>query len=74
LDLKSGRSEVTTHLSAQLGLFTISPHDGTRSQPFKVAGLENEFSKLRSSPLLKLRLPVRESLNLLELCSKIGLT
>lgn len=65
---------VTPHLSAQSGLFTIHPHNGSRGQPFKVEGLENEFSILPNSPLLKITLPVTESLNLLELCVKVGFT
>ncbi|PUA26987.1 MAG: hypothetical protein B0W54_19310 [Cellvibrio sp. 79] len=65
---------VTPHLSAQSGLFTIHPHNGSRGEPFKVEGLENEFAILPNSPLVKITLPVTESLNLLELCKKVGFT
>ncbi len=66
---------LTRHLSAQSGLFTIHPHNGSSgAQPLKVDGLENEFSLLPNSPLLKITLPAIESLNLLELCVKVGFT
>lgn len=65
---------VTPHLSAQSGLFTVHPHNGSRGAEFEVRGLEEEFSTLPNSPLLKITLPVEQSCRLLELCAKAGFT
>ena len=44
---------ISPHLAAQAGLFTVHPHDGSREKPFKVFGLENQFSILPDTPLMK---------------------
>lgn len=67
-------SSITPHLSAQSGLFTVHPHNGSRGGEFEVRGLEEEFSKLPNSPLLKITLPIEQSCRLLELCEKAGFT
>jgi len=64
---------VSVHLAAQDGLFTAHPHNGLRGQPFETVGLEEEFSTLPHTPLMKLTTPVGESVRLLELCDKIGI-
>lgn len=65
---------ITSHLSAQLGCFTVHPHNGYRGQPFKVNGLEEEFTSLPGTPLIKLTIPIHESLRLMELCNAIGIS
>lgn len=65
---------ISPHLAAQAGLFTVHPHDGSREKPFKVFGLENQFSILPYTPLMKLTIPVQESARLHWLCAKIGIT
>ena len=62
----------SNHLSAQSGLFTVHPHSGCRNSDFEIIGLEHEFSKLPNTPLLKLTLPVSETKELYNLCSKAG--
>ncbi len=62
----------SNHLSAQSGLFTVHPHSGLRSSDFEIKGLENEFSSLPKTPLLKLTLPVSEAKDLYLLCSNAG--
>ena len=63
----------SNHLSAQSGLFTVHQHSGNRSSNFEICGLENEFSTSSCTQLLKLTLPVSETANLFNLCSKIGI-
>ena len=63
---------ISHHLAAQSGLFTVHSHDGIRGEPFDIIGLENEFSALPKTPLMRLTIPVKESMRLLELCAKIG--
>ena len=63
---------VSVHLSAQEGLFTAHQHNGRRGEMFEIVGLEQEFSKLPDTPLMKLTTPVGESVRLLELCHRIG--
>lgn len=65
---------ISANLSAQFGLFTVHPHNGVRGKKFEINGLESEFSSLPNTPLLKMTIPVKESLRLYELCSKVGLT
>lgn len=67
-------TSITPHLSAQSGLFTVHPHHGVRGQPFSVKGLEEYFSILPNTPLLKLTLPLSEAVNLYKLCHKAGYT
>lgn len=62
----------SSHLSAQSGLFTVHPHNGYRGQPFKVTGLEEEFKRLPDTPLIKITVPIEQSLRLLELCDRSG--
>ncbi|WHI48957.1 FRG domain-containing protein [Microbulbifer sp. VAAF005] len=64
----------TPHLSAQSGLFTVHPHNGSRGKKFNIVGLEHEFSNVANTPLMKLTVPVKESIRLRHLCAKIGLT
>lgn len=64
---------VSPHLSAQSGCFTAQLHRRAyRSEIFRPVGLEEEFSKLPNTPLVKLTLPVQECLRLRELCEKAG--
>jgi FRG domain. len=63
---------ITSHLSAQSGLFTAHPHNGYRGKPFKVNGLEEEFRNLPDTPLIKITIPIEQSLRLLKLCDKCG--
>ncbi|WP_445360368.1 FRG domain-containing protein [Microbulbifer sp. EKSA005] len=65
---------VTPHLSAQSGVFTVHPHNGDRGKDFDVVGLEHEFSNVPKTPLMKLTVPVKESIRLHHLCARIGLT
>ena len=65
---------VSPHIAAQSGLFTVHPHSGSRGAPFEIEPLEAEFNILPRTPLLKLTLPLRECVRLLELCSKAGFT
>ena len=63
---------ISHHLAAQSGLFTVHFHEGIRGEPFDIIGLESEFSTLPNTPLMRLTIPVKESMRLLELCEKIG--
>lgn len=63
---------ISQHVAAQFGYLTVHPHEGCRGESFSVTGLENEFSTLSNTPLLKLSLPVKESVTLLELCTRVG--
>ena len=63
---------ISHHLAAQSGLFTVHFHEGIRGEPFDIIGLESEFSTLPNTPLMRLTIPVKESMRLLELCAKIG--
>jgi hypothetical protein len=63
---------ITSHLSAQFGCFTVHPHNGFRGQPFKVVGLEEEFTTLSDTPLIKITMPVKESIRLMEICNRAG--
>ncbi|EJV2652584.1 FRG domain-containing protein [Vibrio vulnificus] len=63
----------SSHVSAQSGLFTVHPHSGHRNSDFKIEGLEQEFSTLPNSPLIKLTLPACEVLNLYRLCISAGI-
>lgn len=65
---------VTPHLSSQFGMFTVHPQKGKRGQQLDVVGLENEFSKLSDTPLIKMTVPVKESIRLYNLCIKAGFT
>ena len=65
---------ISHYLAAQSGLFTVHFHEGFRGEPFEIIDLENEFSALPNTPLMKLTIPVEESSRLLELCAKIGFT
>lgn len=69
--LHSSPGSISTHLAAQGGLFTVHPHSGYRSGEFVVQGLEEYFSDAPTS-MIKLTLPVFESLRLLHLCSRAG--
>ena len=63
----------SSHLSSQRGLFTVHPHNGNRGGDFTVNNLENEFSTLPNTPLLKVTLPIKEAINLYDLCKKINI-
>jgi len=63
----------TNHLSAQKGLFTVHPHNVV-NQKCVIEGLEDIFLKNDpNSPLLKITLPIAESINLYKLCEKAGI-
>jgi hypothetical protein len=62
------------NMSSQKGLFTVHPHNGNRGESFVVKGLENIFSILSNTPLLKITLPIDEVINLYDLCEKVGMT
>lgn len=64
----------TLNISSQKGLFTVHPHNGNRGESSAVEGLENIFSILPNTPLLKITLPINEVINLYDLCEKIGMT
>lgn len=61
------------HIPAQSGLFTVHPHSGYRNAEFKITGLENEFPSLPEPALIKLTIPVSESINLYNLCLRAGI-
>ena len=63
---------ISSHLAAQSGRLTVHPHEGFRGTPFRVIGLEEEFSAFPDTPLTKTVFPVKESVRLMELCQKIG--
>lgn len=65
-------SSASKHISAQSGLFTIHSHSGYRGDKFEISALENSFSSLPDTPLIKFTLPVSEAVNLYKLCLKIG--
>ncbi len=64
----------TLNISSQKGLFTVHSHSGNRGERFVVEGLENIFSILPNTPLLKITLPITEVIKLYELCEKVGMT
>ena len=41
-------------------------------KPFQVTGLEEEFRSLPDTPLIKITIPIEQSLRLLKLCDKCG--
>lgn len=65
---------LSQHLSAQKGLFTVHPHIRDDKGDTIIKGLEEEFATLPYTPLLKITLPLSESINLYNLCEKIGMT
>ncbi len=65
---------ITSQLSAQSGLFTLHQLNCYRGQPLRIVGLEDEFSTRLNTPLLKLTVPMCESLRLLDLCDTVGLS
>lgn len=61
------------HLAAQAGVFSVALHDGTRGQlTEEPVGLESIFSIVPNTPLIKIILPVEESIRLLDLCVHSG--
>ncbi len=72
VDVISVPGAITPHISAQLGCFTVHFHNVYRGQPLKVIGLEEEFTTLPNTPLIKLTIPIKESLGLMELCNRAG--
>ena len=74
IEIFQAPGSVSRRVAAQLGRFTIHPHSGARGEPFQVKPLEEYFSTLPSTPLLKMMVDVRESVRLLELCAKVGIT
>lgn len=66
---------LSQHLSAQKGLFTVHPHIREDKEGYPVIkGLEEDFATLPYTPLLKITLPLSESISLYNLCEKIGMT
>lgn len=63
---------LSPNLSAQSGRFSVQFHQLYRGQRVQVIGLEEEFSNRPDTPLIKLTIPIKESLRLLELCDKSG--
>ena len=64
---------VSPHLSAQSGLFTVLLHDGTRGKTtVEPQSLESICGSLPNTPLMKITLPVEESVKLMVLCKKAG--
>lgn len=59
---------VSARIAAQDGLFTVHPHSGRRGEEVRVVGIEEYVDRI-----LKLVVPVRESVNILKLCEKIGM-
>ena len=59
---------VSARIAAQDGLFTVHPHRGRRGEELRVVGLEDYIDRL-----LKLVVPVRETIKMLHLCEKIGI-
>ncbi|MFY4807248.1 FRG domain-containing protein [Aliarcobacter butzleri] len=70
--LKVPRSS-TINLSAQKGLFTVHPHNGSRNGEFLIEGLEKIFTLLPETPLIKITLPISEIIEAHDLCEKIGI-
>jgi len=63
----------TNHLSAQKGLFTVHPHNVVNKKCV-IQGIEDTFLKNDpNSPLLKITLPISESISLYKLCEKAGI-
>ncbi|WP_137805885.1 FRG domain-containing protein [Pseudomonas sp. G(2018)] len=71
ITLHSSPGAISRHLAAQGGLFTVHPHSGFRAGQFSVQGLEEYFADI-PGPMIKLTLPVYESVKLLQLCRKAG--
>lgn len=69
--LHSSPGSISPHLAAQGGLFTVHPHSGLRGDKFSVQGLEEYFADIPPS-MIKLTLPVFESVKLMRLCCKAG--
>jgi hypothetical protein len=63
---------ITSHISAQLGCFTVHFQNVYGEQQLKVVSLEEEFAALPNTPLIKITIPIKESLGLMELCNRAG--
>lgn len=63
---------ISRHLAAQGGLFTVHPLSRERHAKFNVTSLESLLKDIEYSPFLKLTLPVYESVQLLNICSRAG--
>jgi len=65
---------ITPHIPAQTGCFTIHTQEGYRRTPLQLTRLDEVFTTLPDTPLIKLTIPINESLRLLALCGKSGFT
>ena len=63
---------VSPNLAAQSGLFTIQRVSGGRGQAIKPADLREEFMAHGAKDILRLTVPVMESVRLLEFCERTG--
>ncbi|WP_339442405.1 FRG domain-containing protein [Pseudomonas proteolytica] len=63
---------ISRHLAAQGGLFTVHPLSCERSSSFYVTSLEGLLRDIEYSPFIKLTLPIYESVQLLNICSRAG--
>jgi hypothetical protein len=63
---------ISSHISAQLGCFTVHFQKVYVGQQLKVVSLEEEFAALPNTPLIKITIPIKESLELMELCNRAG--
>ena len=65
---------VSSHLAAQSGLFTVQKVSGSRSQSIEPRDLKEEFMVHGSRDILKLTVPVMESVRLYDFCERTGVS
>ncbi|MBF8742157.1 FRG domain-containing protein [Pseudomonas guariconensis] len=70
--LHNSPGAISRHLAAQGGLFTVHPLSRERHAQFNVTSLEGLLRDIEYSPFIKLTLPVYESVQLLNICSRAG--
>jgi hypothetical protein len=64
---------ISPNLSAQSGLFTLLLNKSKRSETVREDKLEDEFKSLPDTPLTKITIPVRQSIELYDLCKRSGI-
>lgn len=74
IQLVKAPGAISANLAAQSGLFTVNKQLGVRGQPFTAQPLEKVFGDLPGTPLLRLTVPVTESVTLHAWCASIGIT
>ncbi len=64
---------ISSHVSAQSGLFTVHPTSNDHSEIFNPIGLEDKIIPYEKVTLLKLTLPVECSIDLSHYCEQLGI-